>query len=73
MNYDLSNEEVANYRENGFLVIEDFMDPDELEEWRCAVDEAVLSRGEEVLPWEPHFSDSTIFKQRIQNRLRWMT
>ena len=73
MNYDLSNEEVANYRENGFLVIEDFMDPDELEEWRCAVDEAVLSRGEKVLPWEPHFSDSTIFKQRIQNRLRLMT
>jgi phytanoyl-CoA hydroxylase len=66
MKYDLSDEEIANYRENGFLVIEDFLDPDELEEWRCAVDEAVLSRGEEVLPWEPHFSDSTIFKQRIQ-------
>jgi ectoine hydroxylase-related dioxygenase (phytanoyl-CoA dioxygenase family) len=66
MKYVLSEEEIANYRENGFLVIEGFLDPDELEEWRCAVDEAVLSRGEEVLPWEPHFSDSTIFKQRIQ-------
>jgi hypothetical protein len=32
MNYDLSEEEIANYRENGFLVIEGFLDPDELEE-----------------------------------------
>ena len=66
MRYDLSDEEIANYRENGFLVIEDFLDPDELDEWRRAVDEALLSRGEEILPFGPHFSDSQVFKQRIQ-------
>jgi hypothetical protein len=32
MKYVLSEEEIANYRENGFLVIEGFLDPDELEE-----------------------------------------
>ena len=42
MKYVLSEEEIAYYRENGFLVIEDFLDPDELEEWRCAVDKACL-------------------------------
>ena len=67
MKYVLSEEEITNYRENGFLVIEDFFDPDELEEWRCAVDEAVLSRGKDVLPSDPtHFSDSNVFKQRLQ-------
>ena len=67
MKYVLSEEEIANYRENGFLVIEDFLDPDELEEWRCALDEAVLLRGEDVLPSDPtHFSNSNVFKQRLQ-------
>ena len=67
MKYVLSEEEIAYYRENGFLVIEDFLDPDELEEWRCAVDEAVLSRGEDVLPNDPrHFSNQNVFKQRLQ-------
>ena len=67
MKYVLSEEEIANYRENGFLVIEDFLDPDELEEWRCAVDKAVLSRGEDVLPNDPrHFSNQNVFKQRLQ-------
>ena len=67
MKYVLSEEEIANYRENGFLIIEDFLDPDELEEWRCAVDEALLKRGEYVLPSDPtHFSNSNVFKQRLQ-------
>ena len=67
MKYILSEEEIANYRENGFLVIEDFLDPDELEEWRCALDEAVLLRGEDVLPSDPTpFSNSNVFKQRLQ-------
>ena len=67
MKYVLSEEEIAYYRENGFLVIEDFLDPDELEEWRCAVDKAVLSRGEDVLPNDPrHFSNQNVFKQRLQ-------
>ena len=67
MKYVLSEEEIAYYRENGFLVIEDFLDPDELEEWRCAVDKAVLSRGEDVLQNDPrHFSNQNVFKQRLQ-------
>ena len=50
-----------------FWSLKTFLDPDELEEWRCAVDEAVLLRGEDVLPSDPtHFSNSNVFKQRLQ-------
>ena len=67
MKYVLSEEEIAYYRENGFLVIEDFLDPDEREEGRGAGDTPVLSRGEDVLPNDPrHFSNQNVFKQRLQ-------
>ena len=67
MKYVLSEEEIAYYRENGFLVIEDFLDPDDLEEWRCAVDKDVLSRGDDVIQNDPrHFSNQNVFKQRLQ-------
>lgn len=37
-------EQVERYRRDGFLVIEDFLDHDELEDWRKQVDEAVEQR-----------------------------
>ena len=40
MRTELTAEEVESYRDNGFLVIDPFLDADELEEWRAAVDEA---------------------------------
>ena len=67
MKHIISDEQIANYQENGFLVIEDFLDQDELERWSFAVDEAVFSRGEVVLPSDPtDFSSSNVFKQRLQ-------
>jgi ectoine hydroxylase-related dioxygenase (phytanoyl-CoA dioxygenase family) len=40
----VTDEQVAFYRENGFVVIEGFLTPDELENWRHCTDEAVEQR-----------------------------
>jgi phytanoyl-CoA hydroxylase len=45
MNTNLSQEQINEYRSNGFVVIDDFLTSDELEMWREAVDEAVSARG----------------------------
>ncbi|GAA4304584.1 phytanoyl-CoA dioxygenase family protein [Compostibacter hankyongensis] len=50
MKHDLSRQQKDFYRENGFLVIEDFLTPEELEEWRAAVDGAVAMRKGNKLP-----------------------
>jgi ectoine hydroxylase-related dioxygenase (phytanoyl-CoA dioxygenase family) len=44
MKTDLTPDQITSYRENGFIVIPDFLSPDELETWRHAVDEAVAHR-----------------------------
>ncbi len=70
MRYKVSKEEVTAYRENGFVVIDDFLTESELNVWRNAVDEAVEARGEARLPGQQGKtftgSDSSVFKQRIQ-------
>ena len=40
----LSSEQVAAYRENGFLAIEGFLDADELSRWQSFTQEAVDRR-----------------------------
>ena len=45
-----SREQIAFYQTNGFVVVEDFLAPDELEHWRKAVMQAVAERGEERSP-----------------------
>ena len=44
MNDQLSAEQIAQYREQGFLVIENFLSPAELEHWSEVTDEAVAQR-----------------------------
>lgn len=44
MKTNLSTAQIEQYREQGFLVIENFLDPDELAVWRTATDEAVEQR-----------------------------
>lgn len=44
MKTSLSPDQIRQYREQGFLVIENFLDPDELAVWRKATDEAVEER-----------------------------
>lgn len=50
MNTDLTHEQIESYRENGALVIEDFLSPHELEEWRGAVMQAVEERASQKMP-----------------------
>jgi phytanoyl-CoA hydroxylase len=49
MNTDLTPQHIASYRENGFVVLHDFLTPAELETWRHAVDEAVALRQDRKL------------------------
>ena len=44
MRDELTDKQIESYRENGFIVIEDSLDADELHEWRRCTDEAVAER-----------------------------
>ena len=46
MNTTVTQEQIDFYRANGFIVLHDFLTPEELETWREAVDGAVRRRGE---------------------------
>jgi ectoine hydroxylase-related dioxygenase (phytanoyl-CoA dioxygenase family) len=50
MNTELSQEQISFYDENGYVIIEDFLNKDELETWREAVTEAVLERNGLKMP-----------------------
>lgn len=50
MKYQVTPEQIDYYRQNGFIVIEDFLQPDELEYWRSAVMEAVTERNGQKMP-----------------------
>ena len=40
----LTDQQIEFYRENGYIIVENFLDPDELAEWRRCTDEAVAER-----------------------------
>jgi len=50
MKYQVTQEQTQSYRNNGFIVIEDFLSPEELEHWRKAVTDAVKERGGIKIP-----------------------
>src|SRR6185312_3456439 len=50
MNYKLTQEQIESYRHNGFLVVDNFLSPEELEEWRRNVMEAVRERAGQKMP-----------------------
>ncbi len=50
MRTQITEQQIADYRQNGFLLIEDFLDKEELETWREAVTEALEERGGRKLP-----------------------
>ncbi|MDE0312929.1 MAG: phytanoyl-CoA dioxygenase family protein, partial [Caldilineaceae bacterium] len=47
MNTDLTQDQIDSYQQNGFVVLHDFLTPEELETWRQAVDAAVRRRGKQ--------------------------
>ena len=69
MNTQISPAQVDDYQKNGFVVIEDFLNADELASWREAVGEAVESRGKRKLAdgsmLEENDYYSRVFAQRI--------
>ena len=44
MNNNLSNDQIDFFQSNGFIVIDDFLSPDELEYWRSTVMNGVKER-----------------------------
>jgi phytanoyl-CoA hydroxylase len=50
MKNELSEKQIKQYQDDGFLVIEDFLSPEELQYWRTALDEAVKNRNGNKLP-----------------------
>jgi len=50
MKNQLNNEQIQFYKNNGFIVIEDFLSPEELEHWRKAVTTAVEERAGIKIP-----------------------
>jgi len=50
MKYELTGEQIRSYQDNGYLVIEDFLSPEELEDWREKVMKAVSNRAGQKMP-----------------------
>jgi ectoine hydroxylase-related dioxygenase (phytanoyl-CoA dioxygenase family) len=70
MNTELTQAQIDFYRENGFVVLDEFLTPDELETWCEAVDEAVANRGkqrilgrQETRPDDDYYEN--VFTQRV--------
>ncbi|MCC7264056.1 MAG: phytanoyl-CoA dioxygenase family protein [Candidatus Latescibacteria bacterium] len=61
----LTPEQTALYRQQGFIVIEDFLSPAELETWRQAVDEAVAQRGKLKLAGRQDWQSGDSFYDRV--------
>jgi len=50
MNANLSPEQIDFYQEQGYIILEDFLTMEEVEHWRKVLDEAILGRGNALLP-----------------------
>jgi phytanoyl-CoA hydroxylase len=50
MKYLLSEEQINYYQANGFVVIEDFLSPEELENWRVTIMKAIKERAGQKMP-----------------------
>ena len=50
MKHQLTSEQIQHYQDNGFIVIENFLSPEELENWRKAVTTAVKERAGIKIP-----------------------
>lgn len=65
MRTELTSQEIESYRNDGFLAVSDFLTPDELQQWREAVDEAVESRKEYHLPGGRKLGGGSDYYSRI--------
>jgi phytanoyl-CoA hydroxylase len=57
---EVTEQQKKSYAEQGFLAVEDFLDDEELREWRTAVDHAVEMRGQQRLSFQPAGEDNSL-------------
>ncbi len=50
MNNTLSATQIASYRKNGFLILDDFLNPEEVLQWKNSIDKAVSDRQGQKFP-----------------------
>jgi len=50
MNHRVTKDQIDFFQKNGFIIIEDFLSPDELEHWRAKVMNAVKKRNGQKMP-----------------------
>ena len=62
MKTTLIQSQIDDYRKNGFLVIDEFLTPEELAVWRCAVDDAVAAK---CPPARNNEYYDNVFQQRV--------
>ena len=74
MRTNVTTEQVNTYRENGFVVVKNFLSPRELEAWRTAVEDAVGARGKQrVLGHEEKVDDDAYYNNVFIQRVNlWM-
>ena len=65
MRDELTDKQIEFYRTNGFIVVEDFLDPNELEEWRRCTDEAVAERLGEAIDFRTNQMDPDTFYAQV--------
>ena len=70
MKNELTQEQIDFYQENGYIIIEDFLSPAELETWRQRVDDAVARRGNRKLADRSEVDDES--EEGKYRRLRFV-
>ena len=70
---DVSSEQIAEYRRDGVLVIENFLNADELAKWRKNVDEAVEQRQDRKLADGSMLSGDSFYDRVFTQRLNLWT
>jgi len=69
MKHELNAEQIASFQDNGFLIVEDFLNTDELDRWRRVTEEAVQMRlGSDALnnQKDPDAFYSQVFTQCLR-------
>ena len=73
MKNELSDEQIAQYQRDGALVVEGFLDADELALWRAHVDEAVAQRQDRKMANSDWKSGDSYYDRVFTQRLNlWM-
>lgn len=65
MRTDLNDQQISFYQDQGYIIIDDFLDSTELADWRHCVDLAVQQRGAYRLTAREDFKDDPTYYNRV--------